>query len=39
MVRPLPRLATAYNVGLKSSGFVPAFILDAAARISGSMVV
>jgi hypothetical protein len=28
MVRPFPRLATAFNVRLKASGFVPAFILD-----------
>jgi hypothetical protein len=26
--RPFQRLATASNVGLKASGFVPAFILD-----------
>jgi hypothetical protein len=27
MVRPFQRLATAFNVGLKASCFVPAFIL------------
>jgi hypothetical protein len=27
-VRPFQRLATAFNVGLKASGFIPAFILD-----------
>jgi hypothetical protein len=28
LVRPFQRLATAFNVGSKASGFVPAFILD-----------
>jgi hypothetical protein len=28
LVRPFQRLATAFNIGSKTSGFVPAFILD-----------